>query len=336
VSLRFVSATSGSNVGRLTNHPALIPMRRLIAALLFALAVGACTPAPQPGPAGALKLATWNLEWRSERCDCLPENGAKLCEMKDGALQRAQDVAGLRRIADALDADIIAFQEVDGPEEAAKVFDPARYEIVMTDEEDVQRPGFAIRKGISFRQEPDLLELDDRPFARGCGNRSLRRGAVVTVGTASGPVTMLGLHLKSGCFSAKEDAAANERTAKACEDSRRQQEVLAGWVAAQVAAGRSFVIAGDFNRRLDLPGDRLWAALAGTGPARVAKAAELTTSTCNPRYPEFIDHIAMSADLGGRIVKGSHDVVEIPVAEQERLSDHCPVAVTVEFGGVAR
>ena len=43
----------------------------------------------------------------------------------------------------------------------------------------------------------------------------------------------------------------------------------------------------------------------------------------------------MSADLGGRTVKGGHDIVEFPVAEQERLPNHCPITGRVNFGGVA-
>ncbi|HYC06195.1 MAG TPA: endonuclease/exonuclease/phosphatase family protein [Azospirillaceae bacterium] len=307
-------------------------MLRFTAILALGL-LAACTPAEPPRPAGTLKLATWNMEWLSERCACLPEGGAKLCEMRDGSFQRAQDVAGMRALADQLDADIISFQEVDGPDMAAKVFDPGKYEIVMTDEEDVQRPGFAIRKGIPFRHEADLVELDDKPAAKGCGNRSLRRGAVVTVDTAGGPVTMLAVHLKSGCFSAKEDASSNTRTMGACEDSRRQQDVLARWVEQQVDQGRPFIVAGDFNRRLDLPGDRIWEALTAASANKISKARELVVSSCNPKYPEFIDHIVMSADLGGRIVAGSHDVLEMSAEQLESMSDHCPVSVSIRPAG---
>ena len=49
-------------------------MRRLSALLTLALLAAACSPGQPSRPADALKLATWNLEWRSERCGCMPES----------------------------------------------------------------------------------------------------------------------------------------------------------------------------------------------------------------------------------------------------------------------
>ncbi|MEL4424114.1 hypothetical protein AAEH90_21460, partial [Shewanella algae] len=65
--------------------------------------------------------------------------------------------------ADRLNADVIAFEEVDGPEAAARVFDPARYQLVLTNDSVVQRVGLAVRRGIQIVRHPDLTALDVEP-----------------------------------------------------------------------------------------------------------------------------------------------------------------------------
>jgi hypothetical protein len=47
-------------------------------------------------------------------------------------------------LVDILDADVIALQEVDGPEAARLIFDPAEYEFHFSSQNNPQRTGFAI------------------------------------------------------------------------------------------------------------------------------------------------------------------------------------------------
>jgi len=79
--------------------------------------------------ASELRVATWNLEWLTARMagnPTLPE---------DVRPKRPEAIDALRRYALTLDADVIAFQEVDGPEIAALVFPPERYAIVTTSDD---------------------------------------------------------------------------------------------------------------------------------------------------------------------------------------------------------
>ena len=43
---------------------------------------------------------------------------------------------------------------------AAQVFPPDRYALFMTHDDVVQRVGFAVRRGLAVRQNPDLAALD--------------------------------------------------------------------------------------------------------------------------------------------------------------------------------
>src|SRR5690242_4027766 len=103
--------------------------------------------------AAELKLSTWNLEWLTPRRPGDPALPANVVP------KGPEDRALLRRYALALNADVVAFQEVDGPEVAAEIFPPDRYALFMTHDEVIQRVGFAVRRGISVQQNPDLVGL---------------------------------------------------------------------------------------------------------------------------------------------------------------------------------
>ena len=83
---------------------------------------------------------------------------------------RAGDYASLRNYAAQLRADIVALQEVDGPEAAAQVF--PGYDFCFSTRAHTQKNGFAIRRGLPHRCEPEYepLSLDN----------AVRRGVVVT------------------------------------------------------------------------------------------------------------------------------------------------------------
>jgi hypothetical protein len=140
---------------------------------------------PATGFAGELKLATWNLEWLTDRPAGSPDLPADVVPKRPG------DIALLARYAAELNADVIAIQEVDGPAIAARVFPPDRYTIHMTDDRVVQRVGLVVRRGIDFTANPDVTDLDPSPLR-------LRSGADITLHLAAGPLRILAIHLKRG------------------------------------------------------------------------------------------------------------------------------------------
>lgn len=279
-------------------------VRSALAALLLALLV-------HPVRAAELKVATWNLEWltlrpRGDRA--LPDNVTP---------KSAEDRALLRRYAATLDADVIGFQEVDGAEAAATVFPPDRYAIVLTDDAVTQRTGFAIRRGLSFERNPDLVALDPFPSAP----FRLRSGADVTIVTPGGRLRLLNVHLKSGCADAR--LASENRT---CDTLRRQTVALQGWIAHRRAEGVPFVLLGDFNRRME-GRDEMLGALNATAP--LTRATEGQATPCWGGN-SFIDHLLAGGAARGWMQRDSLRVLvyrETGAAARERLSDHCPVSV---------
>jgi len=298
-------------------------LRRLLPLLLLALP--ACSAIPDASPPSAaepvqrpLKLASWNLEFLAEKdgMGCAPRSEA--------------DYAAMRRIVDGLDADVIAFQEAENLKAAARVFDPARYAIIMEErpgapsgtcggehkEQSVirQAVGFAVRKGIAFDRHPDITTLT-------LGNPQLRSGVDITLRpTGSRPIRLLSVHLKSGCFTGSD--------AKSCPVFLQQIPALEAWIDAAAAGPDRIAVLGDWNRRLALPGDSVWAEIDDAAPANadLRLADDGVPPGCDPRYDSFIDHIVLDKRAGGDMT-GFAETRYAP--GEKHYSDHCPVAVTL-------
>lgn len=266
---------------------------------------------PMPARGAELKLATWNLEWLTARAHGDP------ALPKDVVPKGPADVARLARYAEALAADVVAVQEVDGPEIAARLFPPGRYRVHMTGDRVVQRVGFAIRQGLRFTTNPDLVSLDTAH----AGPHHLRSGADITLELPGTRLRLLALHLKSGC---RQDPLARSARPE-CGTLRLQLAALQGWIAQRRAEGAPFVVLGDFNRWMD-NGDAFWAGLNQAAP--LVRATEGAFSPCWGGGG-FIDHLIAGGPARGWLVPGSLKVLvyrETAPAMKAHLSDHCPVS----------
>ena len=289
-------------------------MRRisaLLAVLLLAL----------PATAQEIKLATWNIAWLTLK----PAGHRSL--PRDLPTRSPEDFRLLRGYAERLDADVVALQEIDGEAAAARLFDPAEYVIHLTDEDDVQRPGFAVRRTLRVTRHPDLAELDIRAGAR----RSLRRGADITVEAADGArLRLLSVHLNAGC---REDAL-DDRGPPECEGLARQARILARWVEARRREGIAFAVLGDFNRRMTAR-DEFLGIVAGDDPL-----ARPTTGFSTPCWADarggrpFVDHILLGGTAREWLVPNSLAVLVYAERDRryrDRLSDHCPTSVRLRL-----
>lgn len=262
--------------------------------------------------AGELKFSAWNLSWLTLR----PANTGSL--PGDVLPKRPEDIDTLRSYALLLDADVVAFSEVDGPALAARVFPPDRYTIHITSDDVVQRVGFAIRRGIDFTTNPDLVALDVYANAK----YHLRSAADVTLNLPSGKLRLLAVHLKSGCREEKLDTPSNP----ACQTLGLQLPHLADWVARRTTEKTPFVLMGDFNRWME-GRDAFFAELQRATPLLRAEAGK--HSPCWGGAG-FLDHIiAGGAALGWMRTDSLRVLVyrESTAEMKERLSDHCPVSV---------
>lgn len=285
-------------------------MRRVVAFVLCVLLVGFAPDAR----ATALKLSTWNLEWLTAR----PQGDPGL--PADVRPKDAEALARLRGYAKVLNADVVALQEVDGPRIGAEVFPADTYHLVFTHDRVTQRVGFAVRRGLRFTINPDLVGLTLGPGSR------LRSGADITLELpGGGKLRLLAVHLKAGC---REDRLGRTRRQQ-CATLRMQLPVLQGWIAQRRREGVPFVLMGDFNRWMD-GGDGFFAGLQEGGP--LLRAAAGHSSPCWGGGG-FIDHIIAGGAARGWMRPETLRVLvfrERSYAWKKRLSDHCPVSVGFE------
>ncbi len=299
-------------------------VRFMLNAAILAGLLSGCAAVNTPGgsPEAPLKIASWNLEHLAERDGegCRPRTEA--------------DYALLRRHAEALGADVIAFQEVQNRQAAERVFDKATYDVVMSSRPASERGGeyrgrpglhiqnqavgFAIRKGVSWTRHQDLS-------APALGNPDLRWGVDVTVGRGR-PLRLLAVHLKSGCNSGRAPSDPD------CPVLFNQAPVLAGWMDDRAREGEAFVVLGDWNRRLASRGDALLTAVDDGDPveAGLTLASGAKGADCKARYREFIDHIVTGQEATRRVLPGSfEEYVYGGEPEEAHPSDHCPISIRI-------
>jgi endonuclease/exonuclease/phosphatase family metal-dependent hydrolase len=268
-----------------------------------------------PADAAPRKLTTWNLTW-------FTTNPTPTERPADAPNRTPTDIAALRAYADKLNADIIAFEEVDGATSAARLFPPEQYNIVTIHENVAQRVGLAVRRPIEIRPQPDITALDveppDAPF-------HLRYGLDAILALPGGAsLRILAVHLKTGCIMDAIPAG----TRRACTLLERQIPPIAAWLTARAAEHVPFALLGDFNRDFDQP------EALSTAITQAAPVLRATAGTSDPCWGggAFIDHIFLGGPARAWLVPGSLRVLTYgnrDPADKDRLSDHCPVSITL-------
>ena len=291
-------------------------------------AAGRSSSADPPAPAEWIRIATWNLNrlhWRT---------GGAL--WRGAAARSLEDYRILARYARALDADVVAFQEVNGPRAAARVFPPRDYDLHFSGRYDTRYDdiynGFAVRKGVFDR----VVKRDHEALGLGSGSRyQLRWGVDLMVSRDGREIRLLNVHLKSKCF----NKSLRSPRSRACRTLARQVEPLEAWIDARWREGVPFVVLGDFNREVDRHGERdhLWAAIADGDPPGLAlhwlsagrDPACWRGTSRHHRFP--IDFFVFGARAWKRVDAGSFRQVVWTDADADARrglpSDHCPIAV---------
>ncbi|MYE83840.1 MAG: hypothetical protein F4X36_18740 [Gammaproteobacteria bacterium] len=236
-----------------------------------------------------------------------------------------KDFSLLAKYAKTLDADVIALQEVEGEEVLARVFDQAEYSFFLSSRKHTQRTAVAVRSGIAVEQQADLDSLNTT------GRQ--RHGVDIEISIDGADIRLLAVHLKSFCFQAPlptPDPKGNH-----CEKLATQVPLIEDWIDRMASAGTPFIVLGDFNRRLNLPNDAFWDEVNDGDPKglKLFRATAGSVPGCwNSEYKEFIDHIVYDDQVREWVVSGSFE--ELVYAEETgkkaALSDHCPIAVTLD------
>jgi 5'-nucleotidase (lipoprotein e(P4) family) len=300
------------------------------------------------GDARKVRIASWNVEYLvtpethaglSATC---AQNGGMVggddrtlpCAITKHPPRTAADYASLRAYAAKLAADIVALQEVDGPDAAALVF--PGYDYCFSNRAHTQKNGFAIRRGLPYRCEPEYEPLS-------IGN-AVRRGVVATFfpGTAN-EFRLMSVHLKSGCPAGPLTAEGRN-----CALLSQQVAPLKAWIEDEARAGHRFGVLGDFNRRftiekgplrdgagrlLNVYGEINSSKLPAAKLTNVTGREKFTPCTTDSEYREFIDNILLGKDLAASVIRKSfvRVVFNDQDAKDHWLSDHCPVGTELRL-----
>lgn len=264
--------------------------------------------------ARTLKLSTWNMDWLTLR----PSGDPALPDDVPGGENR--NFSKLADYARHLDSDVVAFEEVDGPIAASRVFSSRIYQIILTPDNVVQRVGVAVRRDLHVTVNDELSALN---VAAPEAPHQLRGGLDVTVSDGSSNLRLLVVHLKTGCW----DQPLSQRQ-HSCPTLYQQIRIVKDWMLERQDEGEAYAVLGDFNRRLTLH-DPLMQQIEADTPVTLTTAGK--ASPCwGGEY--FIDHILLGNAARQWLRPDSLRVMTYRNdTRPDGLSDHCPVSIQLDM-----
>ena len=215
--------------------------------------------------AETLRIGAWNIANLHHKEDV---------PLRDKAQPRkSEDYDRLREYAATLGLDIVALQEIGSPQALARIFPAKDYHLIISplyergDEyKEKDREifnAFAVRKS-RFPELPSVkplpaLSLRHVEIEKGVPDeRPTRDGMILELTLGDRQVSLLNVHLKSSCNEASLDPVRDTRPGGAVNSSRydcrtllAQAAILENWIEQQAEIGRSVIVLGDFNRRLN-------------------------------------------------------------------------------------
>lgn len=289
---------------------------------LFSCATNVVEPTT-PEKVAELQVVTWNVEHLAYPIDtgCKPRT--------------PEEITQLQAYANSLNADIVALQEVDSLEAVSLLFPSEQWQIVMSDRKDSEsfvcrgsgnessqlKVAYAVKKPLQVTSIKPLAEL-------GLDSPGLRYGLEIEVNSELGTVSLLNVHLKSGCF--VDNLRRSDR--EACETLVKQAPVLDGWIGQKEQQGQPYIVLGDFNHRLTAPYNQLLRELSTDSQGN--KRSLLNTGApligCHPYYPAPIDHVFIgNFDLNSVDYLTTIEPFE-DMQVEAMLSDHCAVKTNLK------
>ena len=274
------------------------------------------------------RAASWNIN---------NLNAVSKEPLRSGAPVRIDDdYEILKSYADAMEADIIALQEMGSPEAVRRIFPQDEWELVFSSRYNSQNEPDIYTAIVVRKNKATLVKGDTvQSLAIKDGSYSTRAGVEALVEINGQEFWILAVHLKSGCFAG---SLTNPRT-DACIIASQQIAPLEEWIDEKETTGLPVLVMGDFNRKFDIhkQRDHIWGEIDDAVPPtlNLTRLPFDNSSNCpttrirDREYP--IDFIVMNA-LAWELVDQQSFTEHLYFDDDaetlgRRLSDHCPVSV---------
>ena len=272
-------------------------------------------------------LMSWNMQWLS-------------IKPTSPIVRSDADYQALQHFFIHYSPDILAFQEVDSIEALYRVIDQQHYDIYLSERaknpEDHfntnnQYTGFAVKRDIIVDDTPDLSQLSSPAIATGIMmpfKNKLRYGSIIRININQKSVVLLNLHLKSGCFTAKQ---LSKQKTKACKTLAQQLQLIKQWLNTQLQQSQSVIIVGDFNHRIS--NNQYFLNQITNEPALINSLSTTINANCTVKltnkviryrtYKKLIDHLFTTKNITA--IKQRQINYNKQQLSQFTLSDHCPL-----------
>lgn len=314
----------------------------------------------------SLRIGTWNI------ANLHHETGVSL--RPNGVARDEEDYSRLAILAEALDLDVIALQEIGSPKAANRIFPSEKYHLVMSHAyqpgaEELPQDQRRIFTALAFSKDkfsvPPKTETfmalavphvgfdrDGTPSVR-----PTRAGMIAELSLAGEPIKIMGVHLKSFCHRWSLDPVVDQSPRDGrpfgsrfdCRTLKAQLSVLESWIEQQAAQGVTTIVLGDFNREMNaensqqVPDDDFWQTLNDGSPSglKLMKGPSGKDFICWPNHPNrhegHIDFIVfdeglrdlVTMDQPTKVSMGHESDPKYADKERQRLSDHCPVVLSL-------
>lgn len=339
-----------------------------LALRVYGEACGVTTAVPLEAPLNSLSIGTWNIANLHHESGVALRGGsgarddidysrlaavAADLDLDIVALQEIGSPAALARVFPTEDYHLVMSSRYRAGDEGR----PAEERDIFT--------AMAFSKA-KFPTAPSVetlsaLRIDHVGFDRD-GTPSIRptRAAMITELTIDGHlVKVLNVHLKSGCHGWSLDPVVDQspmsqrpfRSRFDCRTLKAQRAILENWLEQQATQDIPTIVLGDFNRRLNATNaaleeiDDFWLTLNDGTPEDLSlvKGPIGPDAICWPqhakRFVEHIDFIVIDAllrdfaspDAPVKHSMGFEDDARYADRSRQRLSDHCPVSMTLRW-----
>ena len=275
---------------------------------------------------GDLKIATWNVEHLS-------------FPISNGCKPRTEsEIDNMRQYIARVDADIFALQEVASTDAVRLLFPEKEWQVFISPRRDSepytcrksgsistqQKTAFAIKKGIRVNSTEGISLL-------GLDISGLRYGLEINVTTELGPIAILNVHMKSGCF--VDNFSRSD--SNACAIFAKQAAILDEWVESKESQNEAYMILGDFNHRLSAPYNHLTQMLSENRDNSRSTLLNTTSNLigCHPYYPApidmiFVGNMPQTNSPAFTLNTQAHNFDKMK--PEEMLSDHCAVSLSIK------